>query len=85
MKDHLSGYTWFYKSETSDSEMATDVILKCIAAFGCMIWIVSEPGALYTSEVMKSVVEGAHMSLHFTTVYCPRANGTKKLACRELI
>lgn len=85
IKDDLTGYTWFYASETADSEAATCALSKWIASFGCMMWIVSDRGAHFTAEVMKKLIGEAHIRHHLTTAYCTWANRTIEHACKEVL
>lgn len=53
ISDDLSFYTCLHKSNNNDNNIATDLHMKWISAFGFMTWIVSGLRANGTASVMK--------------------------------
>lgn len=85
MKYDFSSYVWFFPSEKAEAEVAADYILSWIAAFGAMSWIVSDQGSHFKNELLSKVVSELRTRHHFTTAYCPWANGSIKRVCREVL
>lgn len=85
LKDDLSSYCWLYPAAAPDAHTAATALAKWMAAFGGMDWLVTDRGSHFTAQVMASLTEDAKVRHHFTTPYCPWANGTVERLCREVL
>lgn len=85
IKDDLSSYTWLHPCANADSEAATNAIAKWISCFGCMPWLVTDQGSHFTASLMTNLTREMHIRHHFTTAYCPWANGTIERLCKEVL
>lgn len=85
LKDDLSSYTWLLPSHAPDAESAANALEKWIAAFGSMSWIVSDRGSHFSARMIDSLTTEAKVRHHFTTAYCPWANGSVERLCKEVL
>lgn len=85
MKDDLSSFVQIFPAETPDAETAACSIAKWISTFGGMDWLVSDRGSHFTASLVAHLTEQARVRHHFTTAYCPWANGTVERLCKETI
>lgn len=85
LKDDLTSFTWLFASSSPDAETATNAIARWISTFGSMDWLVSDQGSHFTANVTKQLANEAHVRQHFTTAYCPWANGTIERLCKEVL
>ena len=85
IRDDLSGYVWLWPTASASSEDAADALASWISAFGAMEWIVSDRGSHFKNSLIRHLVESMHINHHFTTAYCPWANGTVERVCKEVL
>lgn len=45
IKDEISSYSWLSSCVSSDRKVAKSAVLKLIACFGCMGWLVTDHGS----------------------------------------
>lgn len=74
-----------WPTEAPTSEAAVDAISTWIGTFGHMDWVVTDQGTHFTSSVVKHLVSDFKLRHHFTTAYCPWANGSVERICNEVI
>lgn len=70
MKDDLSSYSWLLRYGPVDSKAAVDELSKLIAAFGKMVWTMTDRRAHFTAPVMEGLTQDAGINHHLTTLYC---------------
>ncbi len=85
LRDDLSSYVWLWSAGSCTSEHAEDALSNWIGAFGCPVWLISDRGSHFHNELIKSLTEELRLRHHFTTAYCPWANGSVERVCREVL
>ncbi|KAF0730914.1 hypothetical protein Ae201684_011796 [Aphanomyces euteiches] len=76
IKDDMSGFVRLWPSETSDATATANGFLDWFTTFGYVhIWV-SDSGSHFKNEVIDKLRKAAGAHHHFTTAYCPWANGT---------
>ena len=84
VKNDLSSYFWLVPAITADSGTTIEALTSWFAACGVATTWVSDQGSLFKNKVMTGVCKALRTQHHFTTAYCPWANGTVERACREV-
>ena len=54
-------------------------------SLGACKWLVSDQGSHFKNHLIQQFIEETHVGHHFTTVYCPWANGSVERICREVL
>lgn len=85
LKDDFSSYVWLWPSECATGANAADALSTWISSFGQIDWLVTDQGSHFSNELMRGLTKDLHTKHHFTTAYCPWANGTVERVCREVI
>ena len=85
IRDYLSGYVWLWPTEEANAACAAEALCVWLGAFGSMDWIVSDQGSHFKNMLIKSLTEEVRVHHHFTTAYCPWANGSVERICREVL
>lgn len=85
VKADISSYTWLQPCINADSDAAVGTIEKWILCFGIMDWLVTDQGSHFKTSLMNLLTSETRIRHHFTTAYCPWANGTVERLCREVL
>lgn len=85
IRDDLSGYVWLWPISEANAECAADALCVWLGVFGCMDWLVTDQGSYFKNLLIKSLTEETKVHHHFTTAYCPWANGSVERICREVL
>jgi transposase InsO family protein len=63
----------------------SSLLIAWFAAFGVAAQWVSNQGSHFKNQVMTEVQKQLGTNHHFTTAYCPWANGTVEAVCKQTI
>ena len=85
IRDDLSSYVWLWPTASPTSDAAAEAITNWISTFGSFDWLVTDQGTHFTSTLIKELIEETRARHHFTTAYCPWANGTVERVCQEVL
>lgn len=85
IKDDLSGYCWLIPSSEADSFTVAESLVQWFTSFGVSSKWVSDQGSHFKNQTIEKVKSALKAEHHFTTAYCPWANGTVEVVCRELL
>jgi RNase H-like domain found in reverse transcriptase/Reverse transcriptase (RNA-dependent DNA polymerase)/Integrase core domain/Integrase zinc binding domain/Chromo (CHRromatin Organisation MOdifier) domain len=85
LKDDLSSYVWLIPCQRADAASVVDALVLWFAAFGVAYTWVSDRGSHFKNKVMDGVRQALRSQHHYTTAYCPWANGTVERACKEVL
>ena len=85
IRDDLSGYIWLWPADGPTSEVVSEALTMWIAVFGGFDWIVSDQGTHFKNRLIEQLTKEFRISHHFTTAYCPWANGSVERVCREVL
>ena len=84
IRDDLSSYTWLWSADSPTAANAAEALCVWIGAFGSFTWLVSDQGAHFKNTLMNELTSELRINHHFTTAYCPWANGSVERICREV-
>lgn len=65
------------------SESAAEAFTTWTASFGAFDWLITDQGTHFTSSLTKELVAETGARHHFSTAYCPWANGTVERVCHR--
>ena len=85
LRDDLSTYVWLWATDACTSEHAADAIANWVGAFGSPKWLVTDQGSHFQNKLINALTEELRIEHHFTTAYCPWANGSVERVCREVL
>eukprot|EP00171_Calliarthron_tuberculosum_P004595 IDg4595t1 len=85
IRDDLSSYVWLWPTAGPTSESAAEAFATWIAAFESFKWLVTDQGTHFASSLVRELVSEICAQHHFTTAYCPWANGTVERVCQEVL
>jgi transposase InsO family protein len=85
VKDDFSNYVWLKQCKHADADSTVAVLIEWFAAFGVAPQWVSDQGSHFKNQVMTEVQRQLGANHHFTTAYCPWANGTVEAVCKQTI
>ncbi|KAF0757346.1 hypothetical protein AaE_004292, partial [Aphanomyces astaci] len=85
IKDDMSGFVRLWPSETSDASATANGLLDWFTTFGYVHTWVSDSGYHFKNEVIDKIRKAAGAHHHFTTAYCPWANGTVEVVNRLIL
>lgn len=85
IRDDLSGYVWLWPTDSCTSEAAAEALSVWIGVFGPMTWLVSDQGTHFKNKLVREMLEDSRVRHHFTTAYCPWANGSIERICRDVL
>ena len=85
IRDDLSSYTWLWPTDETTAEAAAEALLHWLGVFGSMDWVVTDQGSHFKNVLIKRLTDESRVHHHFTTAYCPWANGTVERVCREVL
>ncbi|KAH9108009.1 hypothetical protein AeMF1_016707, partial [Aphanomyces euteiches] len=85
VKDDMSGFVRLWPSETSDATATANGLLDWFTTFGYVHTWVSDSGSHFKNEVIDKLRKAAGAHHHFTTAYCPCANGTVEVVNRLIL
>ena len=82
--DGCSGFLELKGTGVANSEVVVETLLDWFKRFGIVpIWV-SDRGSHFTSKVLLGLRDRLGAQHHFTTAYCPWANGTAERPNREI-
>ena len=81
----MSGFVRLWPSETSNATAFTNGLLDWFTTFGYVHTWVSDSGSHFKNEVIDKLRKAAGAHDHFTTAYCPWANGTVEVVNRLIL
>ncbi|KAG9408722.1 hypothetical protein AC1031_022134 [Aphanomyces cochlioides] len=81
----MSGFVRLWPSETSDATSTANGLLDSFTTFGYVHTWVSDSGSHFKNEVIDKLRKAAGARHHFTTAYCPWANGTVEVVNRLIL
>ena len=85
LRDDFSSYVWLWPCVAANAEAAADALSTWVGSFGSMKWIVSDQGSHFYNQLVQNLTRQFHCRHHFTTPYCPWANGSVERICREVL
>lgn len=85
LKVDIRSYTWLWPSSDPHAETATTALARWISSFGSMSRLVSDQGSHFNSQLVAQLADETRKKQHFTTVYCPWANGIVESLCKEVL
>jgi len=85
LKDKFSKFTMLYPYAAPDSINAINAILSWIQHFGIPSILVSDRGSHFKNVIIKAVCDILQTKHHFTTAYCPWANGSVERVNRTIL
>ncbi|GMF18554.1 unnamed protein product [Phytophthora fragariaefolia] len=85
VKDDFSSFTELYPAADPDASTCADALLQWFYRYGIVHQWVSDQGTHFKNEVIKKLAANVGGNHHFTTAYCPWANGTVEVANRLLL
>lgn len=85
IKDDASSFVWLLPCEHADAETTASSLLSWFSSFGVSTSWVSDRGSHFKHTLMTLLNRQLHAHHHFTTPYCPQANGTVESVCREVL
>jgi transposase InsO family protein len=83
VKDDFSNSVWLKQCKHADADSTASVLIKWFAAFGVAPRWVSDQGSHFKNQVMTKVQKQLCTKHHFTTAYCPWANGIVEAVCKQ--
>ena len=85
IRDDHSSYVWLWPTEAANADTAADALCVWLGVFGGMEWLVSDQGSHFKNQVIQKLTDETRINHHFTTAYCPWANGSVERICREVL
>ena len=85
VKDDCSSLVWLEPTATADADSAAAVLSRWFSLFGVVPTWVSDQGSHFKNSLMTAINRTLHSHHHFTTAYCPQANGTVEVICKEVL
>eukprot|EP00918_Siedleckia_nematoides_P066947 GHVU01145615.1.p1 GENE.GHVU01145615.1~~GHVU01145615.1.p1 ORF type:complete len:3547 (+),score=395.68 GHVU01145615.1:1301-10642(+) len=76
LKDDLTSFGRLLVSQSATAAFVHDQLCEWIRAYGPPAWIVSDTGSHFKNDVVEKTTATFGGRHHFTTAYCPWANGT---------
>jgi transposase InsO family protein len=86
LKDEFSGFVELVPCEHANHEHAVEQILLWKARYGCVpSYIRSDQGSHFMNKVTQNLCRRLGIKQHFTTPYCPWANGSVEIVNKTMI
>ncbi|KAE9122647.1 hypothetical protein PF007_g7378 [Phytophthora fragariae] len=85
VKDDFSSFTELYPAADPDASTCVDALLQWFYRYGIVHQWVSDQGTHFKNEAIKKLAANVGANHHFTTAYCPWANGTVEVVNRFLL
>jgi transposase InsO family protein len=85
LKDDFSGFCMLHVCTDADSETTVTALMKWFTLFGVVSMWVSDRGSHFKNRTVAGVKSELRATHHFTTAYCPWANGSVERVCREVL
>ncbi|GMG18102.1 unnamed protein product [Phytophthora fragariaefolia] len=85
VKDDFSSFTELYSAADPDVGTCADALLQWFYRYGIVPQWVTDQGTHFKNEVIKILAANVGANHHFTTAYCPWANGTVEVVNRLLL
>ena len=76
---------WLWPTAVPTSEAAGEAIATWVSTFGVFDWLVTDQRTHFTSALINDLIAETRAQHHFTTAYCPWANGTVERVCQEVL
>ena len=83
--DAFSKYTMLTACPAADSASAINALLRWFSTWGVVTNLTSDQGAHFTSTVFAALTGRLGIRHHFTTAYCPFANGLVERANKTVL
>lgn len=85
MKVDFSGCIELVPSAAADAATVSTALMDWFKRFGCVMQWVTDRGSHFRNQVIGSLRKALGGDHHFTTAYCPWANGTLEVVNRLLL
>lgn len=84
VKDDFSQYVELFPSRNANAEAVVRALEQWFSRFGIVQQLVTDQGTHFKNQVIRTLESKWNMQHHFTTAYCPWANGTVEIVNRTL-
>ena len=84
IKDDFSQYVELYPSRNADAQAVATALEQWFSRFGLVNMLVTDQGTHFKNQYIRMLENKWSMKHHFTTAYCPWANGTVEVVNRTL-
>ena len=85
LKDGLSHFVELIACTGTSSEVVVEALLGWFKRFGCVQTWVSDQPSHFKNTIIRQLAKRMKSNHHFTTAYCPWANGSVERVNRDLI
>ncbi|GMG14688.1 unnamed protein product [Phytophthora fragariaefolia] len=85
VKDDFSGFVELYPAAEPDARTCATSLLQWFYRYGVVWQWVSDQGTHFKNQVIQELASRLGANHHFTTAYCPWANGTVEVVNRLLL
>ena len=85
LKDDMSSYVKLYPCHGATATEAAETLLDWFSTFGTVHQWISDQGPHFRNQLISKLNRQLRAHHHFTTPYCPQANGTVEHACQEVL
>ena len=85
IKDDFSKYVMLRHAKSASASFVVDSLMHWFSLFGYPQVFISDQGSHFKNTVMTELTERYAIAHHFTTPYCPWANGSVERANRDIL
>ena len=85
IKDDFSKYVLLRHTESANAAFVVDSLMHWFSLFGYPKMFISDQGSHFKNTVMSELSKRYGIRHHFTTPYCPWANGSVERANRDIL